>query len=337
MGKKNEKGGLKYIISFLTLAVLWLVSIVLFACSVISIIPFVILFALSFVLMLIVVMAYIKFRKKQIEKLKKVELVKGNLSDEDLINLYNLAGIPVIRDENGKIKNIYELLALEVLYDENGNRIRTIYELLGIVPRFDKNGKEVPTVLSIKNRVGSFIKPQMKSGVLTRVLTEQEKEDLLVKQMLEEKLKQAKESGDDKKAKTIAKVIGAKKKEEKKSSSSKTPKIILAKGKAVKMGKVSEIKAPPTSNFFKDIIALAGIVEKKVKEAIQIPESEKSKPKEFEGFRLPKQSDQRSQPQTRRVPRGRAFYGFSNPIKRGYGPQRDNSFMNLGDENEMGR
>ena len=255
---KVDGSGKKYIVSIVIFAVLACLSIVFYCVSLIGLVVFLIALIVFLGLLGLSIIAYVKFRKRRIERLKKISAVKVAPTEEDLIRLYNLAGIPVIRDENGKIKNIYELLVMEVKYGADGNRIRTIYELLGIVPRFDKNGKEIPTFLSIKNRVNGFVKPKQSTSTLTRVLTDKEKEELLLKQMLEEKLKESQEKGDDKKAKAIQKVIAAKKKEEPKPS--KKP--ILKLAGAVKSSsdpKIGSTKGGKNYNIFEDIVKLAGI------------------------------------------------------------------------------
>ena len=242
MDKKNKQG--KNFMSALIAVeiLLLLVNILLFAFSVFSIVVFVILLSIIIISLALTIWKIVNDKRKQKQK-AKVEPVSTKLTDQDLIDLYNRAGIPVLYDENGKIKNIFELLKIEAQYDKTGKRILTIYELLGIVPRFDKDGNEVPTFLSIKNRVKGFVKPNQKTGNLTRVLTEQEKEDLLLKQMLKEKLQESINTGDEKKTKAIKKVIDNQKKQ--KEEAPRTPdRIKLASGKAVGIPKanVSKIK-----------------------------------------------------------------------------------------------
>ena len=275
----------KYILSIVFTLLLWLTTILLYAFSVIGLIGFLVCFIVSTMLMILFIILYVKYRKRRIEKLRKIEAIKIVSTEDDIIRLYNLAGIPILRDENGKIKNIYELLKLEAQYDPNGKRIRTIYEMLGIVPRFDKNGNEIPTIMSIKNRVNGFIKPTKKS-TLTRVLTDKEKEDLLLKQMLQEKLKQAKEQGDEKKAKTIKKVINDKKKEAPKKSS-KPSKIIMATGKSIGATKIKAIKPQDNKNLISDIMSLfSGSPKKSTSAPVAVEQNKKEQTIKREGFSI---------------------------------------------------
>jgi len=217
MNKTKRPKFISYYVLMFILGFSIIGEIILFSTKTISLIAFLISLAISAIMFTVTIISFIVNKKKII---LKVNLLgeKIIITDRDIIDLYNRAGIPVIYDEEGKIKNIFELLGLKVLYDENGNRIATIYEQLGIVPRFKKDGKEVPTFLVIKNRVNGLIKPAKGTGSLKRLLTDAQKEELLLRKMLEQKLEESEKNGDVKKAKVIKKVIQQKKKESESSS-----------------------------------------------------------------------------------------------------------------------
>lgn len=158
------------------------------------------------VLKLIKVSKLIKQRKQDQTKVKPT----GNYN----VDLYAVLGIPVQYNKDGSVKDIYELLGIEPIFDENGNRILTIYELLGVMPKFDSNGKEIPMVTVIKNRVGRIARVDVSDRVLTRKLTDEEKEALAIREMLTQKLKEAEEQGDVQKQKAIKSVIKSNKKNE---------------------------------------------------------------------------------------------------------------------------
>lgn len=202
----------KYLGLFVIDCLLLLINLLLFSFSVISLLLFIIILSCLLVAGVVLIVLYIKSKKIKVQN-ANAKLANIIITDQDIINLFNKTGIPIIYDENGKLKDVFQLLGIEPIYDENGNRILTIYERIGIVPRFNKEGKEIPTFLSIKNRVRAFVKPEKQTGTLKRVLTEQEKEELLLRQMLEQKLKESEEKGDTKKTKVIKKVIEQKKKE----------------------------------------------------------------------------------------------------------------------------
>jgi len=217
MNKTKRPKFISYYVLMFILGFSIIGEIILFSTKTISLIAFLISLAISAIMFTVTIISFIVNKKKIILKVNLLgEIII--ITDRDIIDLYNRAGIPVIYDEEGKIKNIFELLGLKVLYDENGNRIATIYEQLGIVPRFKKDGKEVPTFLVIKNRVNGLIKPAKGTGSLKRLLTDAQKEELLLRKMLEQKLEESEKNGDVKKAKVIKKVIQQKKKESESSS-----------------------------------------------------------------------------------------------------------------------
>ena len=307
MMKKENKGSLKYIITIVLIGCVWCASVVLYALGLIRIVPFVVANVIFSICLVGAIVAYIRYKKQQAEKVKSSETSKVALSDEDLIKLYNLAGIPVLRDSKGKIKNIFELLGIEALYDENGNRIATIYEKLGIVPRFSKDGKELPTILAIKNRIRGLVKPG-KAGSLTRVLTEKEKEELMLKEMLEQKLKEAIESGDKDKIKAIKKVVSSKKKEE---SSWKPTVIKVASGSSIKLDKISGVKMETNPNLFKDLFSRAGGSDKKPAPVPVVERPVFKKPENIGTFRVG--GDESSKNNSGSGPRTLRVGGVSGP------------------------
>lgn len=253
MDKTQKNGYKKYYYLFAIEAIVLIIAIVLFVFSVISLLTFLISLVFDSLIFMVSLYVVIKKKKKNVKKINSNK-EKIIITDQDIIALYGSVGIPIIRDEEGKIKDIFNLLGLEMTFDEYGNRLKTIYELLGIIPRFTKDGKEIPTFMVIKNRVKGFIKPKEKTGILTRTLTEEQKEELLLKQMLEQKLKESEEKGDDKKAKVIKKVIDQKKKEKEKSNPPKKDGFIIIKPnvKSIKSSssKFGQIKS--NGNFIYD-------------------------------------------------------------------------------------
>ena len=256
MDKAKKKSGVSGYYALIGLnAIALIVVVLLFSFSVITLLAF--LISLTCISFLMFVSIYVALKNKK-KKIKQINLNKEKIiiTDQDIINLYGSAGIPIIRDEDGKIKNIFNLLGMEMTYDEYGNRLKTIYEMLGIVPRFTKDGKEIPTFMVIKNKVKGFIKPEKNTGVLTRILTEEQKEELLLRQMLEQKLKESEQNGDTKKVKVIQKVINQKKKEKAKETPKKTDGFIIIKPNTnmpkVSSPKLGVIKA--NGNFVFDII-----------------------------------------------------------------------------------
>ena len=240
MDKTKSKFNKKYCIMFLLCGLFFVASIVLFIFSVFPLYVFLVLLPLNLIAFTILFVIYMKNRKKVIQKINFKE-GQITITDKDIIDLFNKAGIPIVKDQDGKIKNIFELLGIEPIFDNDGNRISTIYEQLSIVPRFYKNGKEKPTVLSIKNRAKKFLKTE-KTGVLTRKLSDSEKEEILIREMLRKKMEEAVAVGDKKKVNAIKNVINQKQKE--KEDKPQTPaKIVFGKdAKPIATPKYKEIK-----------------------------------------------------------------------------------------------
>ena len=209
----------------------------LFAVSIIDIVLFVVkvfklwLFLTVVAIIIGLAILFIYLFKKAINKYKKQnkkEEVKstGNYN----IDLYTILGIPVQYNKDGTIKNIYELLGIDPVYDEEGNRILTVYELLQIMPKFNEQGQEVPSVFAIKNRVGKIAKVDISSRVLTRKLTEEEKERIAIREALTKKLKEAEENNDKPKQEAIKKIISQTKKKKEEQKSDPPPKYKTGKG-----------------------------------------------------------------------------------------------------------
>lgn len=187
------------------LGLLLVLFIVLFATRLIDGLAFGLIFSLLIVLIAINIFLLVKV----IKKIKSIRKENKNVisSDNYMTDIYAILGIPVQYNKDGSVKDIYDLLGIEPQFDEKGNRVLTIYELLGIIPRFDQNGNEIPTVVAIKNRIGRIARVDVSSRVLTRKLTDQEKEELIIRETLKKKLDEATQSGDKAKAETIKKAI----------------------------------------------------------------------------------------------------------------------------------
>ncbi|MBR2909483.1 MAG: hypothetical protein IKC11_03955 [Clostridia bacterium] len=209
------------LISLSIVATLSLLTIVLFATKVFGLIAFLCSFCPLVILLGVVIFLYVKLLKKM--KKKKAEPVKVETSGDPLIDIYEALGIPLQYNKDGSIKDIYEVLGIEPIYDEEGNRVLTIYELLGIMPKFDKNGKEIPQVLVIKNRVKRFAKVDITTRVMTRKLSEAEKEERFIKETLKQKIDEAEKNGDIEKASAIKKVLKSKAKSKAKSKPKSKP------------------------------------------------------------------------------------------------------------------
>jgi len=241
-----EKQKKIYFICLLALSLLAITDVVLFVCKVIKVIPFVIFFVVFLSLISLFVYLFIKCLKKikEIKTKQEQSVSSGNYMED----LYNVLGIPVQYNEDGSIKDIYDLLGIEPIYDENGNRILTIYELLQIMPKFDNNGREIPSVTVIKNRVNRIAKVDVSSRVLTRKLTEEEKELIAIREALTKKLKEAEVLGDVKKQEAIKEVLKNQSKNKgKKEEDSKPINYIFGKGVAPEKTKKVEalkFKAP---------------------------------------------------------------------------------------------
>ena len=258
MEKKSKQKLNVFYCSLMVLSVLlFICELVLYLLSLISLPVFIVLIALNSIMFTYSLICYFRNKKREVQKLNLKQSNKFTLTDEDLIMLYNRAGIPVIYDENGKIKDIFELLELEIEYDEKGNRKSTIYEKLQIIPRFRKDGKEIPTVMIIKNRINALVKPKNKTGALKLALTDEQKEEMLLRQMLEKKLQESQEAGDTKKVQVIKKVISQQKK---KSEPKYKPDgfVVLGKQqKPVSSGKVSLSKGKIKPITMKDLANLS--------------------------------------------------------------------------------
>lgn len=181
----------------------------------------------------------IQLLKKQPEPEPKPK-VEEKSYEQQLIDFYGRLGIPVQYNKDGSIQNPYTLLGLEPEFDENGNLLPTIYEKIGMMPRFTKDGKEIPTVFAIKNRAKRIAKVDLNNRVLTRKLTDKEKEDLLIKDLLKKKLEEAEKNGDVDKQDAIKKIVASKQVKREPEISVKPVKYGRpAAGKAVGQGKIS--------------------------------------------------------------------------------------------------
>lgn len=222
-----------YFLSILFSLLVFVVNIVLFLTKISRLWIFILLLTLSIFSISIFVYLFIMVSKK-IKRIKIENKSMRAVGDYN-IDLYEILGIPIQYNEDGSVKNIYELLDLEPVYDDNGNRILTVYELLKIMPKFDDSGKEIPSVFVIKNKVKRPAKVDLSSRVLTRKLSEEEKEQLAIKEALMKKLKEAEEQGDKKSQEAIKKIVNNNKKEQSKDkgkSKSKSKELTFSLGKA---------------------------------------------------------------------------------------------------------
>ncbi len=230
-------------ILYISLSILGLVTIVdiaLFIASVVSIVFFAVSVGLLVVFIIanivLLVLAYHKLKKKKVEP-KKIEPTGDYKTD-----LYGALGIPIQYNKDGTIKDIYQLLGIEPIYDEDGNRILTAYELLGVLPKFDENGNEIPLVFVIKNGVKGIAKVDLSSRVLTRKLTEAEKEELVIKETLQKKLTEAEQTGDKQKETAIKKALNETKKPAKKKEEYKPINYTVGEGsKPIKRVDISQL------------------------------------------------------------------------------------------------
>ena len=148
-------------------ALFLLSDLVLGIIGIIPLVPFVISLAFLVIISATAIIYLIVKRKKEL----KAQMLAKKQKEEQRIallkQLYELIGIEIQYNEDGSIKDIFQLLNLQPIYDENGKRILTIYELLNILPNFDRNGVEKPNVFVIKNRVLKFAKGISEPLVLT--------------------------------------------------------------------------------------------------------------------------------------------------------------------------
>ena len=263
------------LISLSIVASLCLLTIVLFATKVFAVVAFLCSFGPLACLLGLIIFLYVRLlRKIKKKKSEKKEVVS---SGNPMVDIYEALGIPIQYNKDGSIKDIYEVLGIEPQFDEEGNRLLTIYEILGIVPMFDKDGKEIPTVLIIKNRVKRFAKVDLSTRVLTRKLTEAEKEEKLIDETLKQKIYEAEKNCDKDKADAIKKVLNNKKKAKAKSkpkSSGKKPdgkgadkpKYSIGKSSgALKADKLEKMPEMYKGNVIRDLFALAASAKKPAK------------------------------------------------------------------------
>ena len=201
---KKKRNILAIIIS--CLGILLVADIVLFAFSIFKLWLFLTFLCTSLIGISVCLFLLIK----TIKKIKIMQLKKSNLNKTTgnyMLDVYNLLGIPPQYNKDGSLKNIYEILQIKPVYDENGNRVYTVYELLGIKPMIDANGNEIPQVFAIKNRANRIARVSLSTAFLTRKLSPEEEEQKIIRETLEQKLKEAEQAGDNKKAEAIKKAI----------------------------------------------------------------------------------------------------------------------------------
>lgn len=201
-----------------------------------------------------------------LSKIKKAKLKEEQKVDAKKLNdpnkyIYEALGIPFVYNKDGSLKDIYELLGIEPEFDQEGNRIETIYERLGILPNINKDAVEKPTVFVIKNRARKIAKVDVNHRTLTKKLTPEEQEQIIIRETLKQKLEEAKQLGDKSKEEKIKQALDKKAKEVKKEdSTAKTVKYANGKvtTKAVKSaGKANFVSVMPVGdmNIYKAIFA----------------------------------------------------------------------------------
>ncbi|MBQ7452960.1 MAG: hypothetical protein IJS68_01685 [Clostridia bacterium] len=141
--------------------------VVLGIIGIIPLVPFVIILAVVLGVTALIIFALIKRRKKEIQLALKAKQEQEELRIKRLLQLYEIMGLEVQYNEDGSIKDVFELLNLKNLYNEKGERILTIYELLDILPTFNKDCVELPSIVVIKNIVKSFARGIAEPLVLT--------------------------------------------------------------------------------------------------------------------------------------------------------------------------
>jgi len=225
---KKQKKILISCLSSISVGIITLVLLLVF--NVVGILTFLFSLIPLIALSIFAVIYYIKKSKK----IKKESEKKVEPTGDYKVDLYGALGIPVQYNSDGSVKDIYELLQLEPIYNEKGDRVLTIYEFLGIMPKFTQDGKEIPVVVSIKNRVNRIAKVDLTQRVLTRKLTEAELEELLIKETLKRKLKEAEEEKDKAKQQLIiAAITKVESKKEKKDAAKQLIYKIQEKGNSI--------------------------------------------------------------------------------------------------------
>lgn len=237
-----KKQKILLICSIVMLSVVEVCITILFAVKVLNLALFLI-FGLIILAMIVASVIMLVLVKKKIKtKVEQKKTVENKTTGNYLEDLYNILGIPIQYNPDGSIKDIYDLLQIEPQYDEDGNLILTPYELLGIMPQFTQDGVEIPSFFVIKNRVGKIAKVDLTHRVLKRKLTDQEKEELLIRETLLKQLEEAEKKKEKEKQEALKKVIAnlnnkpkpkAPKKDTKKK---KTPKVITPSAKVIKFG-----------------------------------------------------------------------------------------------------
>lgn len=231
------------------LGALEIAFIVMFALSVLKLWLFLSLTFITLALLGVCVALIVKVQRKiKVAKLNK--LSSNKTSGNYMFDVYNLLGLDPQYNQDGTLKNIYEILQIRPIYDENGNRNYTVYELLGITPVIDENGKEVPQVFVIKNRVGRIARVGLSTEFLTRKLTPEEEEQKIIRETLEQKLKEAETAGDEKKAGAIKTALkDQQKKKPAPSKSKKGAKEVSYKPASAKF-KASDVTKPAKASSF---------------------------------------------------------------------------------------
>ena len=213
---------------------------------------------LAFVLILIALLLLfggllcyiILMRRREIKRLELQKKIEKQEYERKIKEIYDILGIEIQYNSDGSVKDVFQLLGIEPVFDENGERILTPYELIGINPKFSSLAKEVPSVFVIKNRVKRVAKGIVEAPVFT------------YKPQKEKKIEP------EKKIETINKKKEEKKPAPKKANKTSPSQFFL---KPAKGGKIAEVKSggfkvekgnKPNFKDLKDFIPKIKIVRK---------------------------------------------------------------------------
>lgn len=141
------------------LATIFVVSFfILWLAKILSLTAFLILLLIVLLLLACAVSFIVFIKKEQVRKTELKQKLELEERERKLKEIYEILGINIQYNEDGSVKDIFELLNLKPIYDKDGVRILTPYELLKINPIFNEDGKELPNVFIIKNRVNRVTK-----------------------------------------------------------------------------------------------------------------------------------------------------------------------------------
>lgn len=153
----------------LTIIIASLAAIFVLALKIFEILPFVVLIiALVLILLFAGGAAFLFYldERRRIIAIETKKRIEKEERERKLKELYELLGIEIVYNEDGSIKDLYQLLGIKK-EQNNGVRVLTSYELLGVLPRFNELGIEIPNIVIIKNRINRLVKGIKEPLVLT--------------------------------------------------------------------------------------------------------------------------------------------------------------------------